>query len=311
MEENKTLTGTKELLEKRIELLEKKLNIKTAEVEKLKARFLSNISHEIRTPMNAIMGFSCLLKDASLSKDEKDFYLEAILKSSENLMRIIENIIQAARIESNDVEILDQEVQVNTLIKEMLNKFEALKKDLGKQHIEFRFLERSNQKELSIKTDAVKLQHILHNLIENALKFTNEGFIEVGYKLKGPGKIEFYVKDSGIGIPNQKLSTVFDKFTQAECNSKKKHSGIGIGLSISKNLTEVLGGKMDVISAEGMGSTFSFTLPLKIIPLHNFSDNLYQRFSNTWPEHHYKSISNSTNYWKKNISVHSKNFKVV
>ncbi|MDZ7740600.1 MAG: HAMP domain-containing sensor histidine kinase [Bacteroidota bacterium] len=293
-------------LEEKIAILEKKFEEKSREVDRLKERFLSNISHEIRTPMNAIVGFSSLLGDTELDEAEKKVFIDGILKSSDDLMKIIDNLIQSARLEAKEIEVQWQQVDVNAILEEILKKFQLEKNIAGKSHIDLRLMNDINHKQLTIKTDPVKLQHILCNLLENALKFTEEGFIELGYKHKSQKNIEFFVKDSGIGIPRKKLSMVFNKFTQLDDSPRKSYKGIGIGLSISKSLTEILGGKMNVSSTPGNGSTFSFTLPLTLTQKENIHDFMFNRSSNTWPGHSKRSFNEAVTYWKRNISVHSK-----
>ncbi len=247
-------------LEKRLEEMKRELLIKSEEVELLKTSFLSNISHEIRTPMNAIIGFSSLLKYPDLNEEEKENYIEYINLSSNELLMIIDNIIQTANIESHNVYINRRECCVDDIFDDL---YRLYKNKNGRHNVDLILKIRNNEKKLKLITDSGKLKYALSNLIDNALKFTSDGFVEFGYTKNNNKTLKFFVKDTGIGIPENKLDVIFNKFIQIENTNTRKYSGLGVGLTISSSFIDLLGGKITVESTFGKGSVFYFTLPLK------------------------------------------------
>ena len=238
-----------------LELL--KAKEKAEESDRLKSAFLSNMSHEIRTPMNGILGFSELLNEPDLSSEEQQSFIEVIQRSGDRMLSTINNIIDISKIESGMMNVNIQEFNINEKMEFNYNFFnlEAERKDI--------LLSCKNglpDKEANIKTDNEKVNGILTNLIKNAIKFTNDGSIDYGYKKKGE-YLEFFVKDTGIGIPKHNLQSVFERFRQVDESNSRLHEGSGLGLSISKSYLEMLGGKMWLESEEGKGSAFYFTIP--------------------------------------------------
>ncbi len=246
---------------------EEKLTIaleKALESDRLKSAFLSNMSHEIRTPMNGILGFINLLNKPNLSQSQISEYSAIINKSGDRLLNTINDIIDISKIEAGEVIISIAETPINTLIEELYSFFlpEASRKGLTLK------LAPSILKEnLSINTDSHKLHGILTNLIKNAIKYTKEGTITLGYIFK-QNFIEFFVKDTGIGIPKNRLQAIFNRFEQADIEDSNVFEGSGLGLAISKAYTKMLGGKISVESTEGIGSIFKFTIP------HNIKKNI-------------------------------------
>lgn len=232
---------------------------KAEESDRLKTAFLQNISHEIRTPMNAIIGFSGFLQDPELSFERKNKYTDIVIKSSEQLLSIITDIISIATIESGQEKISEKEFNLNamfTLVYEQFNE-----KVLAK-NIDFKLqLALPNEEDIMI-ADETKLTEIVTNLVGNALKFTSEGFINMGYKVK-ENQLEIYVEDSGIGIPVNMQEEIFDRFSQVEKSSTRFFGGSGLGLSISKGYAELLGGNIKLQSEIGKGSAFYVTIPFK------------------------------------------------
>lgn len=229
------------------------------ESDKLKSAFLANISHEIRTPMNGILGFAELLKTPELSDDAKDRYVTIIEKSGRRMLNIINDIVDISKIESGQMNIVYSDVDINMIIRDLHQFFlpEALTKGLSLS------FELGLPNELCIlKCDQTKLIQILTNIIKNAIKFTKEGSIIIGYNLKDTN-IEFFVKDSGVGIPENQQDMVFERFRQGSVALSRSYEGAGLGLSISKALIELLGGKIWVESEINKGSVFFFTLPAK------------------------------------------------
>ncbi len=247
-------------LEKRLEENKRELLIKSEEVELLKASFLSNISHEIRTPMNAIIGFSSLLKYPDLNEEEKENYIEYINLSSNELLKIIDNLVQTANIESHDIYINRRECCVDDIFDDL---YRLYKNKNGNHNVDLILKIQNNEKRLKLITDSGKLKHALSNLIDNAFKFTSDGFVEFGYTKNNNKTLKFFVKDSGIGIPENKLDVIFNKFIQVENTNTRKYCGLGVGLTISSSFIDLLGGKITVESTFGKGSVFHFTLPLK------------------------------------------------
>jgi PAS domain S-box-containing protein len=226
--------------------------------DRLKSAFLANMSHEIRTPMNGILGFTELLKDPKLGEAEQKQYIEIIERSGDRMLNIINDLINISKVESGQMEISIGETNINSQLDYLYTFFkpEATKKGL---HLEVK--NQLNLKDSIIKTDREKIYAILTNLVKNAIKFTNAGSIEFGYIVKGKF-MEFYIKDTGKGIPKNKKELVFERFRQAhESNAVGNNEGSGLGLTISKAYVEMLGGKIWLESEEGKGSTFYFTIP--------------------------------------------------
>lgn len=227
------------------------------ESDRLKAAFLANISHEIRTPMNGIIGFSELLKDPHLSGEEKIEYIGLIQQSGERLLHLINDLMDISKIDAKEVKLIETETSVNQLLRDLLAFF---KHEGEKKGIQLTLTKALPDEQSIISTDSFKLNQVVTNLIQNAMKFTSKGGIDFGYTLKG-NMLEFYVIDSGIGIPDDKKERIFERFQQADNSLTRHHEGSGLGLSISKAFVEMLGGTIHVESVEGSGSTFSFTLP--------------------------------------------------
>ena len=230
---------------------------KAEESDRLKTAFLTNMSHEIRTPMNGILGFVSFLKNPDLSEKDKLKFIDIIEKSGERMMSIIDDIINISKIETGLIETQTEITDINHQI-ELLYTF--YKPEVEKKGITFKFYRPLPSREAIIHTDTEKLIAVLTNMIKNAIKFTEEGTIEFGYTYKNH-QFEFFVKDTGIGIPENRLNAIFDRFVQADIADKQARQGFGLGLSISKAYIEMLGGTIWVESREGKGSAFYFTLP--------------------------------------------------
>ena len=232
---------------------------KAEESDKLKTSFLQNISHEIRTPMNSIVGFSEILNNQNLTEEKRKYYTTIIQQSSNQLLAVITDIVIISTIESGQEKIRERETNVNLIFKSLQEQFESKAKQLNIDLISKATLSEINA---TILTDDTKLIQILTNLIGNALKFTKQGFVEYGYTLKD-NFLEFFVKDTGIGIPEEMHERIFDRFRQASATIALDYGGTGLGLSISKAYVELLGGKIRVESQPNKGSEFLFTIPYK------------------------------------------------
>jgi hypothetical protein len=207
--------------------------------------------------MNGILGFAELLKEPNLTGDEQQYYISIIEKSGERMLNIINEIIDISKIESGHMNIELKEADINSHL-EYISTF--FKPEIEKKGIALTIKIRKPGEALFVKTDHEKLIAILTNLIKNAIKYIERGSIEIGYANKG-NFIEFFVKDTGVGIPEDKLLSIFDRFVQADISDLKARQGAGLGLTISKSFVEMLGGHIWVESEEGKGSTFYFTIP--------------------------------------------------
>ena len=230
---------------------------KAEESDRLKTAFLHNISHEIRTPMNAIVGFSTLLSEPDGDVQSRQSYTEVIMQSSDHLLSIITDIVDISNIEANLVKAVENDVNVNTILKSVFNKYCL---QAARMNLELSFFPDLSDSDAVILTDGTKLTQILSNLVNNAFKFTAEGFIRFGYLVKNDF-LEFYVTDTGIGIPEEHHSLIFDRFYQVENSKSRMFEGTGLGLAISKAYIELIGGRIWVSSEVGTGSSFFFTIP--------------------------------------------------
>jgi PAS domain S-box-containing protein len=230
---------------------------KAEESDRLKTAFLHNISHEIRTPMNAIIGFTALLSEPDITPETQSSFIETIQGSSNQLLLIINDIVDISSIEANVIKQHLSEVNINTILKSLHNQFLINASD---RNISLRYETVFSNHEAMIRTDRTKFVQILSNLINNALKFTRQGQVEFGYKLKD-SFLEFFVSDTGIGIPPEQHSKIFNTFYQVENTLSRQFEGTGLGLCICKAYVELLGGKIWVTSEPGNGSVFNFTIP--------------------------------------------------
>ncbi len=237
----------------------KSAKIKAEESDRLKSSFLATVSHELRTPLNAIIGFSELL-EPSLSDDEIENYASIINHSGLNLLEIINNIFDISKIEIGEVNFNIEPVKVDVLFDEITQRSVSIAKNIQKEHLPIKTQLPDAPKDF-INTDRSKIKQIMLNLVKNALKFTEEGYVELGYTHTEDHCFIFYVKDTGIGIPCEKQQHIFERFRQLEDPYTRRHDGTGLGLSICKELVELLGGKIWLESEPGNGSTFYFSLP--------------------------------------------------
>lgn len=240
---------------------------KAEESDRLKSAFLANMSHEIRTPMNGILGFTELLKSPDLSGKKQLEFIGIIEKSGDRMLNIVNDIINISKIEANQVELVKSQTNVNEQLDFVFNFFEP---EAKLKKLELLLIKPLHNQNAYIQTDREKLYAILTNLVKNALKFTHQGSIEIGYsvetklsKAENNGILKFYVKDSGVGINDKQKDIVFIRFRQGSESLTRNYEGAGLGLSISKAYVELMGGKIWVENNDGGGSVFYFTLPFK------------------------------------------------
>jgi PAS domain S-box-containing protein len=228
---------------------------KAEESERLKSAFLANMSHEIRTPMNGIIGFIDILNDPDTREDDRETYFDLVKKSGNRLLTTINDIIEISKIEAGQAHLNFSREKVDEILIEHFNFFKPETAPKGitlKMHPPESTLP-------TIETDRNKLDSILTNLLKNATKFTEKGTIEFGCQQSG-NKLEFFVKDTGVGISNDRIEAIFNRFEQAETGINRGHEGTGLGLSISKAYAQLLGGNLWVESQKGEGSTFYFNI---------------------------------------------------
>lgn len=250
-------------LEKLVE--ERTLELKIAkekaeESDRLKSSFLANMSHEIRTPMNAIIGFTSLLDEPHYQNTDKSEFKKHITHNCYTLLHLIDDIIDIAKIEAGQLKIKKRNCSIFSILQELLDTFNTHKLSIQKEHIKISIKNSPDDTQISLYTDPVRLQQILSNLIDNALKYTESGKIEFGYILEDK-LIKFYVSDTGIGLSADQQKRIFNRFIKLEDNKEKLYRGAGLGLAISKNLVSLLGGEIGVKSELHVGSTFYFTIP--------------------------------------------------
>jgi len=236
---------------------------KAEESDRLKSAFLANMSHEIRTPMNAIIGFSELLIDPDTDQDQFPIFIESIHNNSETLLTIINDILDISKIDAGQLQLHEKEADVVELIVDILTDFE-LRFAKAKPELRFKSTISLKGKSSTITCDFTRLKQVFLNLMTNANKFTEKGFIEIGCSLNDKENLLLYVKDTGIGIDEDKQEIIFERFRQSqELYTSTQNAGTGIGLSISRGLISLMGGRLWVESDPGSGSTFYFTIPYK------------------------------------------------
>lgn len=263
------------------ELLEAKE--KAEESDRLKSAFLANMSHEIRTPMNGILGFAELLNDENLTNEDSNEYIQIIKNSGHRMLSIINDLIDISKIESGQMDIHYTNVLVNDLMKDQYYFFKTEAR-IRKLQLEMS----TSSEEQIIYTDKAKLEQVLSNLIKNAIKYSVKGKIEFGYVIL-QNRIRFFVKDEGIGISEENLELIFDRFSQAK-REIPEIEGAGLGLAISKSYVEMLGGRIWVESKYGIGSTFYFELPIKNTSLEVTSYDEKEDIDNNYIEQNHKIL---------------------
>lgn len=231
---------------------------KAEESDRLKSTFLANMSHEIRTPLNSIIGFSELMSDPDFEPQEEYQFAQIINTSGNNLLSIISDIMDISKIEAGQVDVRLQRFSAHHLLTELHKEYSFRADEKG---IELIYQEAKQGEEIFIESDRTKLRQILVNLLGNSIKFTEKGSVKLGMNVTGDF-VQFQVTDTGIGIPAEFQSQIFERFSQVESSYTRRYGGTGLGLAISKSLTEILGGTLWLESEQDKGSTFYFTIPI-------------------------------------------------
>jgi len=231
---------------------------KAEESDRLKTAFLSNISHEIRTPLNGILGFGRILTEPDLSAEKRREFYDYVYQSGNRLMNTITDYMDMARIVSGTMEVHNKEFVLQPLFEETIRITRQLCAEKG---IGFNTDLPSGADHLMLHSDPEIIQKILGKLLDNALKFTKEGFITCGYRII-PGQVGFFVRDTGCGIDIDKQQLIFEKFRQADVSYTRSYEGSGLGLTIAKGLVTLMGGEISVASEIGKGSIFTFSIPI-------------------------------------------------
>ena len=225
--------------------------------DKLKSAFLANISHEIRTPLNSILGFSKLVVDEEISYEKKKEFSAMVKSNGEQLLSIINNLLDFSLIETGQFKLVNKEFDIDKLLRELRKEYHHCAINRG---LEMKISGNDENKPYAVHSDIGRVRQVLRNLIDNSVKFTKEGFIEIGHFRNEDGVV-IYVKDTGIGISNDFRSQIFKSFTQAEKSKSRKFSGNGLGLALSKKIVEKLGGNIWFESEADKGSVFYILLP--------------------------------------------------
>ncbi len=231
---------------------------KAEESDRLKMSFLSNMSHEIRTPMNAIIGFSSLLNEPDISDDERRDFTKQININGEALLVLIDDILDLSKIEANQLHIRSEKLSLNNFIDEIYDNWTLYE---TKDHLEFRVKNKVEKDNIYLISDKYRIRQILVNLLDNAFKFTNEGYVELGVNIVN-NHLLMYVRDTGVGISEEFLNIIFERFFKGIEDDNKLYRGTGLGLAISKRLAELLGGRLWAESKINKGTTFYFEHPL-------------------------------------------------
>jgi PAS domain S-box-containing protein len=237
----------------------RKARDRAEESDKLKTAFLNNMQHEIRTPLNGILGFMELLNNQDVDSQKREFYMRIIRQSSHQLLSIIDDIINIATIEAGQEKLRESPTSITQVLQTV---YEQFRNKAEAKQLRFNYRVKLNQQQSIAVTDEMKLTQVLNNLVNNAIKFTDEGSVEIVCSLKD-AQLHFSVKDSGIGIAPEFHNLIFERFRQVNLNSVREHSGNGLGLAISKAYVELLGGRIELESLPGKGSEFSFSIPYK------------------------------------------------
>jgi PAS domain S-box-containing protein len=245
-------------------LMERKLLKAKEEAEnadRLKSAFLANMSHEVRTPMNGIMGFSNLLQKPDLTNELRIKYTNIIRNRGEDLLRIINDILDVSKLEVSQLKLYKKDFSLRSFMNQLYVVYKQKLIDLGKDDVKLELNNDYEDEDFILCEDETRINQILTNYIDNAIKFTESGSIEIGYEVQYNSIIQFYVKDTGIGVPEEMQKVIFERFRQYDESPTRIYGGNGLGLAICKGLAELMQGSVSVKSKEKKGSVFYFKLP--------------------------------------------------
>ena len=236
---------------------------KAEESDRLKTAFLANMSHEIRTPMNSIMGFSQLLGENEYPREKQEKFLGIIHQRTHHLLRIINDIVDLSKIEAGQMTLESQKFSLKEDLEDLYRQYQDQIREDPEKQLELKMHPGLDHPDSWVYSDPTRFRQIMDNLLNNAIKFTSQGYVEFGYTLQDANTLLFYVKDTGVGIAPGDQARIFERFSQVSEGANRRYEGTGLGLTISRNLVELLGGHMWVESEKGKGSVFYFTLPYK------------------------------------------------
>jgi signal transduction histidine kinase len=240
---------------------------KAGESDRLKSAFLCNMSHEIRTPLHAIMGFCGLIANTAISDNEKVKYANVINRNVDSMLELVNDIFDIAQVEAGITHVEDEPVKVNDLLGAVQTWINLEKDNAGKEYLQVKVVKGNKDNDFFIYSDGYKLRRTLNNLAGNALKYSTEGFIEIGYRFGSDNMVEFFVKDEGIGFSKDKLDIIFQRFRQLDESQTRQYGGLGLGLTVADKFVGLLGGTMWAESEPGKGSTFWFAIPYRKAPI--------------------------------------------
>lgn len=253
-------------LESKVIQLERQVEEGRKKSEQLKTGFLSNISHEIRTPMNAILGFSSLLNDQQLPGNKREEYMNHITQSSAKLLNMVDAMIDISLIEGGQLKISLEECRINQLLKDIYHNFNIDRHRSGRNHIALLLNLQVKDDDFLIYTDPFRLNQVITNLLTNSFNYSDKGIIEFGYFLEGGNdRITFFVTDSGKGVLKEKSKVILESINNKDYSNQKIEGGLGLGLTLSKGIINLMGGKIWVEENVFNGSTFKFSLPYRIV----------------------------------------------
>jgi len=267
---NKKLTVEVDELVDELERVKNELHIsreRAGESDRLKSAFLCNMSHEIRTPLHAIMGFCGLIANANIGDEEKIKYANVINRNVDSMLELVSDIFDIAQVEAGITHVEDEPVKVNELLGAVQTWLNLEKDNAGKEYIQVKVVKGNKDNDFVIYSDGYKLRRTLNNLAGNALKYSTEGFIEIGYRFGTGNMVEFFVKDEGIGFSKDKLDVIFQRFRQLDESQTRQYGGLGLGLTVAERFVDLLGGTMWAESEPGKGSTFYFAIPYRQEPV--------------------------------------------
>ncbi len=256
-EENEQLVDELDRVKEELHLI----RLKAGESDRLKSAFLCNMSHELRTPLHAIMGFAGLIANPSMPEDDKVTYANIINRNVDSLLEIINDIFDISQFESGVTGVDIELANVNDLLNSLVTWINLEKANVGKEDIVVKVNKANKDLNFSIMTDSYKLKRAMSHLVYNALKYSNEGFIEIGYTFSENNFIDFYVKDDGIGFSQDKLEFIFSRFRQVDETPTRQYGGLGLGLTVAQKFASILNGRLWAESEPGKGSIFSISIP--------------------------------------------------